>query len=183
MSINEQLPPSADQQDYQAAPPPPQKPGMSALAVIGFILAFLFSPIGFILSLIAIFQTGPGKKSGRGLAIAGTIISALAIAVGIFVVAKVVNSTVADPGCVDGKQAILDGGNAADPASLQKVVDGLDAAAAKAKNDDVKTAMTALSGDYKQLLNGLKTGQMPAGLEAKVTADANRIDELCTIGS
>ena len=33
------------------------------------------------------------------------------------------------------------------------------------------------------LLNGVKTGNLPDGLENKVTADGNRIDELCTIGS
>jgi hypothetical protein len=191
VSIEDQYPPPAAPQGpqayppapgYPAAPPPPQQ-GTSGLAIAGFILAFVFSPLGFILSLIAVFKTGAGKAKGRGLAIAGVIISVIAMGVAITVIALAANSTVADPGCVSGKAAILDNSTNVDAASLQKTSDQLKSAAAKAKHDDVKAAMTALASDYDQLIAAMKSGNIPDGLEAKLTADGQKIDSLCTVGS
>jgi hypothetical protein len=177
MSVAPQYPPPPGQPAYPPAPPPQR--GFSGLAITGFILAFLIAPLGFILSLIAVFTTGAAKARGRGLAIAGVII-AIVIMVGagslIFAVSK---STIADPGCVAGKQAILDGAAKPD----QALIDKLNAAAAKAKHDNVRQAMTALANDYKSLLDGAKTGNIPAGIVDKVGTDAQKIDDLCTIST
>jgi len=180
MSLDEQRPQPYDQQGYQAPPPPP--PGTSGLAIAGLILAFLMAPIGFILSLIAVFKTGKGRSKGRGLAVAGLIISTLIIGGATTAVVLAANSTVADPGCVDGKAAIISGGASADPASLKTTIDGLNAAAAKAKHDDVRAAMKALADDYAQMRDGIATGKLPAGLKEKIDADGATIDSLCTIG-
>jgi hypothetical protein len=161
-------------------PPQPQQ-GRSGLAVAGLILAFLAAPIGFILSLIALFTTGKGRK-GRGMAVAGLIISTIIIGGATAIILAVTNSTVADPGCTDGKSAILDNATNATPATLPKIVDGLKAAAAKAKHDNVRTAMTALADDYSQLLTATQTGQVPPGLQDKITKDLETVDSLCTIG-
>lgn len=179
MSLDEQLPPG--QQGFP--PPQPAQQGTSGLAVAGLILAFLLAPIGFILSLIAIFKTGAGKAKGRGLAIAGVIVSVVVIGGSTALVLAAANSTVADPGCTAGKEAILNSANNADPSNLQTVIDELNAAAAKAKHDDVRDAMKAIADDYTQVQNGTKTGQMPAGILDKVKADAQKVDDLCTIGS
>jgi hypothetical protein len=181
VSLDEQFPSPPVQQDSQAAPPMQQR--TSGLAIAGLILAFLVAPLGFILSLIAVFKTSKGRSKGRGLAIAGIIISALIIAGGTTLVVVAANSTVADPGCVAGKAAIINGASNADANSLQTTVDGLNAAAAKAKHDNVRSAMKALADDYTQLLNATKTGNLPAGIQDKVTADAKTIDSLCSIGS
>jgi hypothetical protein len=176
---------------YQPAP----QQGTSGLAIAGLVLAFLAFPIGFILSLIALFTTGKGRKKGRGLAAAGLIISLL-ITGGVVTIAVVVKhnvkniTTIADPGCIAGKDIILkngDLGGGSDPtvvkAKLQTLVTGLDAAATSARNDNVRAAMTALSNDYRQLLDAMKGGKnAPADIETKATNDANRIDELCTLG-
>lgn len=180
MSLDEQLPHPSGQQGYHA-PAPPQR-GTSGLAIAGLILAFLIAPIGFILSLIAVFKTGKGRSKGRGLAVAGLIVSTLIIAGSTTAVILAANSTVADPGCVAGKAAILAGANNVDANSLKTTVDDLKAAAAKAENDDVRAAMTALADDYSQLLDAMTTGNIPDGLQTKITADAATIDSLCTIG-
>jgi len=183
VSINEQLPPQPGQNfDYQAPPPPPEQ-GRSGLAVAGFILAFLAAPIGFILSLIAIFQTGAGKAKGRGLAVAGVIISLVIMAGVVIGIAAIANSTVADPGCTDGKAAIINNSANVDAASLQKTIDELNAAAAKAKHDDVRDAMKAMANDYSQMLTAVKTGNVPPNLMDQVTKDGEKLDSLCTIGS
>ena len=183
MSLDEQLPPPPGQPGYPVAPPPQRTSG---LAVTGFILAFLLPLIGFILSLIAIFKTGAGRAKGRGLAIAGVIVSlvimVIAVVVGVLVFA-VSQSTVADPGCTAGKQAIIDGSKTVTPATLRTTIDGLNAAAAKAKHDDVRDAMKALADDYSQLLTAMTTGTIPPGIEDKANTDVAKIDSLCTIGS
>ncbi|MFG1603736.1 DUF4190 domain-containing protein [Actinoplanes sp. NPDC049265] len=174
MSLDEHAPP------HQS--PPPQ-PGTSGLAVAGLILAFLLAPIGFILSLIAIFKTGPGRRKGRGLAVAGLVISLLAIGGAVTAGLVIANSTVADPGCTEAKAAILDSPSAADPASLQATVDKLNAAAGKAKHDDVKVATKAVADDYAKMVEGVKAGKLPDGINEKLQADAEAFDKLCTVGS
>jgi hypothetical protein len=173
--------------NFQAQPPAPQQQGTSVLAIVGFILAFVAPLIGFILSFIAIFKTGAGKAKGRGLAVAGTILGGLfTIIIVVIIVAAglfVSNSTVADPGCVSGKSAILNSANHVDAASIQKTVNDLNAAAAKAKHDEVRDAMKTVADDYNQLLTAMKTGNVPAGLQSKLTTDLNKVDSLCTIGS
>jgi phosphotransferase system glucose/maltose/N-acetylglucosamine-specific IIC component len=181
VSLDEQLPPPPGPPAYPVAPPQPQR--TSGIAITGFILAFILPLIGFILSLIAVFKTGAGKAKGRGLAIAGVIISLLIMAGIVVVVVFASQSTVADPGCTAGKQAIIDGSKNVTPATLKTTIDGLNAAAAKAKHDDVRNAMKALADDYSKLLTGMTTGTIPPGTEDKANADVDKIDSLCTIGS
>src|SRR5688572_16413700 len=127
MSLDEQRPHNYGEQGYQT-PPPPQR-GTSGLAIAGLILAFLMAPVGFILSLVAVFKTGKGRSKGRGLAVAGLIVSTLIIGGTTTAVVLALNSTVADPGCVAGKAAIVSSGSSVDPASLKTTIDGLNAAA------------------------------------------------------
>ena len=182
-------PPPSGQPGFPPPPPPgypapPQQQKFSGLAIAGFILSFLGGLLGFVLSLIAIFQTGKGKKRGRGLAVAGVIISVVVAGLSIVVVTKINNSTIADPACANGKNAILNNSQSdLTPDKVQSIISGLNAAAAEAKHDDVRTAMKAASADYSQLLQAMKTGNPPAGLEDKLTTDLNAIDDLCTIGS
>jgi hypothetical protein len=183
VSLDEQLPPPGQpgQPGYPVAPPAPQR--TSGLAITGFILAFLLPLIGFILSLIAVFQTGAGKAKGRGLAIAGIIISVVIMAGAIAAVVAFSTSTVADPGCTAAKSAILDNAKNVTPDTLKTTRDSLNSAAAKAKHDDVRNATKALADDYDKLLTGMTSGNIPAGIQDKITADANKFDSLCSIGS
>ena len=66
-----------------AAGMPPQKPIVTAeknsLAVAGFILAFLMPLLGLILSIIALKKSKNAADSNRSLAVAGIVISSMAI--------------------------------------------------------------------------------------------------------
>jgi hypothetical protein len=165
--------------DYPAAPPPRKTSG---LAIAGLILAVFIAPIGFLLSLIAIFKTGAGRARGRGLAVTGIVVSVLVMGILTSVGVWVASSRVFDPGCVAGKEVVLNLPEITDEASAQKVVDDLTAAAAKAEHDDVRVAIQALADDFAQLQKAFKTGEVPPGIEAKAETDGNRIDALCTIG-
>ncbi|AMM22773.1 hypothetical protein AX769_21780 (plasmid) [Frondihabitans sp. PAMC 28766] len=51
----------------------------NVLAIVGFILAFVISIGGLVVSIIALTQIKKTGERGRGLALAGVIISAVAI--------------------------------------------------------------------------------------------------------
>jgi peptidyl-prolyl cis-trans isomerase B (cyclophilin B) len=65
----------------------PQSAGSAArynvLAIVGFILAFVFNIAGLVVSLIALSQVKKTGERGRGLALAGVIISIVSIIFGI----------------------------------------------------------------------------------------------------
>ncbi len=192
---------------YPPQTPPPVAPGQyppygepaappkttNGLSVAGLILAFLVAPIGFILSLIGLIQAGRRGQKGKGLAVAGLIVSLLIMggttAIIVAVASNTNITTVADPGCTSGKdillnQPSLDANNLTKVKSdFQKMADGLNAAAAKANNSDVKAAMTAVADDYTQLVKGIDTGDMPADLMTKLETDLTKVDSLCTIGA
>jgi hypothetical protein len=77
---------------YQPAPQPPQQPYQpvvpaserwNILAIVGFILAFVFNIVGVILSFIALSQIKRTGEKGHGLALAGVIIGLASIVLGI----------------------------------------------------------------------------------------------------
>ena len=75
--------PTEEKQEKEA-----KEKNLSALAVVGFVFAFLFAPLGLILSLIALHRIKKNSNlRGRALALAGFILSiiftALSIAVSI----------------------------------------------------------------------------------------------------
>jgi hypothetical protein len=179
--------------DPAAAPQAPQ-PGTNGLAVAGLILAFLIAPIGFILSLVGLIQAGKRGQKGKGLAVGGIIVSLVAMTtfgVVAFLVAQKV-TTLVDPGCTDGKTAILASGDrltaATDPESgkqaLQASIDELNAAAAKSNKAEVRSAVKAIADDYNQMLQSVKAGEAPSdSLQKKLEADAATFDKHCSVGT
>jgi hypothetical protein len=176
-------------------PPPygsqPPQQGTNGLSIAGLVLAFLIAPVGFILSVIGLVQAGKRGQKGKGLAIAGIIISLLLmIGSGVLVAAAASKVTkLADPGCTIGKSAVLDNTDKiSNPDTLkeglQATITGLDKAIAQASHSDVRDAMKALRDDYNQMLNAVTTGTPPdSNLTNKITTDGNRVDSLCSIGT
>ena len=189
MSIDPNYPPPAYPAGPGTNPMPPAKAGTNGLAIAGLILSFLIAPIGFILSIVGLVQAGRGNQKGKGLAITGIIVSLALMVGGGVLIAAVGNkvSTLADPGCATGQAAINDNADKlSDPASMkagiQATIDGLAAAVAKSKHDNVRNALQALGDDYTKLQQTLNGGtEMPAGLQDKMTKDAQAMDSLCTI--
>ena len=97
------MPPQQDNQAPQFTPPHPptnqgnnmQQEAGNAIAVVGFVLAFLFPLAGLICSIIGLSKSKKLGGKNRGLAIAGVIISTLImviefIAILIFIVGGVI---------------------------------------------------------------------------------------------
>lgn len=95
---NTNIPPQQPQQPYQQQPYAPQGyyPGYNqpapwnALAILGFIFAFMFFPVGLVLSIIAVKQIRSTHERGKELAIAGIIISGLELLAVVAIIAVVV---------------------------------------------------------------------------------------------
>lgn len=173
---------------------PPQRPGFSGLA-IGAICTFWLPLVGLVLSIVAVVKTGVNKKRGRALAIVALVLSILAsIGYGLVGVAVGSKTSAIDPGCINGKTAIIDGSKKLDSdqgsgsadvvtADLQSIIDKLNKAVADSHRSDVKSAMQAMSGDYTALLQGIGSGNLDPSLQDKISADAQQVDHLCTLGS
>lgn len=84
---------------YQSAPPPgypaqqpvygqpgyqPQK--TNTMAILGLVFAFVFSPLGVVFSAIGLKQIKERREGGRGLALAGLILSIIFVVIGILFV-------------------------------------------------------------------------------------------------
>lgn len=68
-------------QPYKPAAPATDR--FSVLAIVGFVLAFVVNIAGLVVSIIALVQLKRTGERGRGLALAGVIISALSIVLSI----------------------------------------------------------------------------------------------------
>jgi peptidyl-prolyl cis-trans isomerase B (cyclophilin B) len=65
----------------------------NGFAIAAFVCAFLCSPLGIVFGAVALSQINRTGERGRGLAIAGLVISALSIIVGIALFAAAVSTT------------------------------------------------------------------------------------------
>ena len=83
---------------YQPAPPPgypgqqpaygqtgyqPQK--TNTMAILGLVFAFVFTPLGIVFSAIGLKQIKERREGGRGIALAGLILSIVFLVIGILV--------------------------------------------------------------------------------------------------
>lgn len=167
------------------------EPGRSGMAIAG-LCTFFVPVVGLVFSIIGMVQTGAGKLRGRGIAVTALILSIIASAFWGYGIYKVGSKTSAlDPGCTNGKSAIIDGSKkveadgAADPATvkadIQSIVTNLNAAIGKSHRSDVKSAMQNVADDYNSLLDGITTGNLDPSISTKLQTDLNQVDKLCTI--
>jgi hypothetical protein len=190
MSIDQQGPPPAAGFP-QVAPPSPASQGTNGLSIAGFILAFIAAPIGFILSIIGVAVAGRRGQKGKGLAIAGIVISVVIMGAGIAGIVALGGKveTLTDPGCTTGKAAILDNESKVNnpdtmKEGFQATIDGLNSAVAKAKHDNVRAALQAVLGDYTELQKNLNSGTAPSqDVLNRAQADGDKLDSLCTVGA
>ena len=96
-----QQPPMNPNYGYQQYPRQypqyPQQVPTSTLAIIGFILSFIFAPAGLIACIRALKKIKKTGEGGKGLAIAGIIISAFGTVIVLLATVSVVFSTLLWP--------------------------------------------------------------------------------------
>lgn len=108
---DEPLPPPPPPPTGAPPAPPAWAPGehrpFDVFSALGFAFAFVAGPIGLVLSITGIVRTGGGRRRGRGLAIAGLVISVLWIAA----LAAIIAAVIATSAFRDETGAVTKGGN------------------------------------------------------------------------
>ena len=166
---------------YQPDQPPPAAPkqgnGFAVAALIfgiigGSLLGLIFGFIGLSKSK----QTGTGK----GMSIAGIILSALWLIATVALVAVffMAANKQDDPGCV-AYRSIVDSPSIADPTAFGGISDQLRDAAAKSEDADAKAAIGVLADDFDKLVAAIESGELPADLEADLTAHEEAANAAC----
>jgi hypothetical protein len=130
--------------------PPPPKQG-NGFATAGFVLAILFAPVGLIFSVIGLVKAKARAGAGRGLSIAGIIVSAILMTAGLVSGIAFMNSPATDPGCISAESAAVRQG-------MSTVV--ADSAAMDRDSNNVASERT----DVQRLVNDMKAvqGQLTA---------------------
>ena len=93
-----QSPQSAVPHGQTSAPAAPTSAATQPLSIWGFVLSFLFWPAGLVLSILAIKKIGREGGGGRGLAIAGVVISSCAAVFGVIFLLATMASVAATSG-------------------------------------------------------------------------------------
>ena len=70
-------------------PAPGQPQRTNTMAILGLVFAFVFSPLGIVFSAIGLSQTKKRGEGGRGLAVAGLVLSIVFLLISIALVAVV----------------------------------------------------------------------------------------------
>ena len=87
----------------EPAPAAPQQPtGANVFAILGFIFAFVISPLGLIFSIIGLSKAKKMGGKQKGLAIAGLIISIISIVIWIIYFTVIASAIGAIGGAFDG---------------------------------------------------------------------------------
>jgi peptidyl-prolyl cis-trans isomerase B (cyclophilin B) len=69
----------------------PQEPqGTNGLAIASLVLAFLLPPLSIVLGIVALVQIRGTGQSGRGLAIAGTVISTIFVVIAVVYIVLII---------------------------------------------------------------------------------------------
>ena len=188
---------------YPVAPPQKQSNGM---AIAGFILAFLFWPLGLIFSIIGLVRSGKIGGAGKKLAIAGLIISIVVGGISVAVIASISNSTAVDPGCtsaesslstLDPKLSSVESQISTDANSgntdavrtdltnmvtyLQTAQTDLNHSESVAVHPQVKTQITAVNGDLTTLISAFQA--VAGGDDSQADAMTTTAQQLETDGS
>ena len=177
---------SAPVEEYAAQQPPYGQPGYqpqktNTMAILGLVFAFVFSPLGIVFSAIGLKQIKQRREGGRGLALAGLIISIISVIIGI--IAVVMFATVLAPAVQKAAQAEAAVSAASDPATAPAAdANGVIAActvivpAVVNLESDLSTVETP--EDYALVMNTLRTTMESA---ASQTTDSTFIEHVQTL--
>jgi hypothetical protein len=166
---------------YQPDQPPPPAPkqgnGFAVAALIfgiigGSVLGLIFGIIGLRKSK----QTGTGK----GMSIAGIVLSVLWLIATIAIVAVFFMATNKqdDPGCV-AYRSIVESSAITDPTAFGSISDQLRDASAKSEDATAKAAIATLADDFDKLVAAIEGGELPANLEADLVAHEEAANSAC----
>jgi peptidyl-prolyl cis-trans isomerase B (cyclophilin B) len=151
---------------YQSAPPQgyageqpaygePVGQKTNTMAILGLVFAFVFSPLGIVFSGIGLKQIKERRESGRGLALAGLIISIISIVIGILAI--VLFATVLAPAVEKAAQSQAAASSAEPAADANGVVAACRTIVPAVVNLDADLSAVGTPADYAMVMNQLRT--------------------------
>jgi peptidyl-prolyl cis-trans isomerase B (cyclophilin B) len=179
------------------------------MAILGLVFAFVFSPLGIVFSAIGLGQVKERGERGRGLAIAGLILSVVLLLLSVVaffllmagILGAVNRAMVGDPEVVDAVQdpegvrtacetiipAMLafeaDMATVTTPDEYAAVIRDtratIEAAVATASDPVFVGDVQVLSDDLRLASDVVAGGEDPNYLMGTLTDDATRVDETC----
>lgn len=188
-------------------PTGPQK--TNTMAILGLIFAFVFSPLGIVFSAIGLGQVKERRERGRGLAIAGLILSIVMLVLGAVVFVLVLTGlgvvvdramvgapetadALRDPeGVLAACEAIIpamvafesDMASVTTPEEYAAVISDtratIETAAATAEDAVFVDDVQLLSDDLQLAADAIANGEDPSYLMDTLTEDAGRVDATC----
>jgi hypothetical protein len=176
----------APAEGYAAPQPAYGQPGYqpqktNTMAILGLVFAFIFSPLGVVFSAIGLKQIKQRHEGGRGLALAGLIISIISIVLGILLI--VLFATVLAPAVEKAAQSASAASPGSDPATAPAAdANGVVAAcqvivpAVVNLQSDLSTVETP--EDYALVMNTLRTTMESAAAQ---TTDSAFIADVQTL--
>lgn len=160
-------------------PPPPRTNGM---AIASLICGFLFAPLGIIFGHISLSQIRRTGEQGRGLAIAGLVISYLMTALTILAVVLAVVAGVFTIGFLGNLKGAIDGSAApyptAQPSGPPPPTGTLPPSAAPSPNAGANCQYPAASEQPAKTATPPRTGKVPtdpATVSASITTNQGNI--------
>lgn len=173
----------ADPQGCGYPQPGPQK--TNTMAILGLVFAFVFSPLGVVFSAIGLKQVKERREGGRGLALAGLILSIAFILIGILiaVLAATVFAAAVDK-AAEAQDAVSASDSPADSGAPAEDTDGVIAAcevivpAVVNLESDLSTVQTP--EEYATVMTGLRTTLETAAAQ---TTDPTFIAHVQTLSS
>jgi hypothetical protein len=164
--------PVSQYDQYQSAPPPGyspeqqpaygqpgyQAPKTNTMAILGLVFAFVFSPLGVVFSAIGLKQIKERRESGRGLALAGLIISIISIVLGILLI--VLFATVLAPAvekAAQAQSASSSAGPSGAPADANGVVAACQVIVPAVVNLESDLSTVETPEDYASVMGSLRT--------------------------
>jgi hypothetical protein len=165
---------------YQPAPPPgypAQQPGYdqpgygqpgygqpgyqpqktNTMAILGLVFAFVFSPLGIVFSAIGLKQIKERREGGRGLALAGLILSIIFVVLGILfaILVATVFSSAVEQAAQESAAVSTDAGAPAD--DTDGVIAACEVIVPAVVNLESDLAGVQTPEDYAAVMNELRT--------------------------
>jgi hypothetical protein len=187
--------PAPPTQATATAPPPPAYPGQepygqqpygqqpygqpaktNTMAILGLVFAFVFSPLGIVFSAMGLSQIKQRREGGRGLALAGLILSIVFVLLGVLmlVFALVVGSAaVSASSAIESavSSASSAAGDAQDAVAVDDTVTG-----AGADDTQIVAACGAILPAVDELNAGIDTASTPEEYAALIEQAASTME-------
>jgi len=177
--------PAAPTQVTATAPPPPfpgqepigqpygqqpygQPAKTNTMAILGLVFAFVFSPLGIVFSALGLSQIKQRREGGRGLALAGLILSIVFVVLGVLmlVLLAVVGSAAVSAGSAI-ESAVSSASSAAGESAVPGVTD-VGAGDAVSGDPEVVAACQVIVPAAEQLYTDLSTVTTPEEYAAAI---------------